>query len=53
MPRTGRILAPWVGRPDAGPAIDHCISRVVDRKKVFHFSEKEEFVRLMRAYERL
>lgn len=52
MPRTGRLLAPWVGEPDADPAIYHCISRVVNREMVLRGPEKEEFVRLMRLYER-
>ena len=34
-------------------AIYHCVSRVVDRRKVLQEEEKEHFVRLMRIYERL
>lgn len=34
------------------PAIYHCVSRVVERRKAFGAREKEEFVRLMRLYER-
>ena len=52
MPRTPRLLAPWVGEPDADPAIYHCVSRVVNRDMVLQRAEKEEFVRLMRLYER-
>lgn len=33
-------------------ALYHCVSRVVDRARVFKEEEKEEFVRLMRVYER-
>ncbi len=33
-------------------AIYHCVSRVVDRQIVLHEAEKEQFVRLMRMYER-
>ena len=33
--------------------IYHCVSRVVDRRKVLGEAEKEHFVRLMRMYERL
>ena len=52
MPRTPRFLAPWVGQPNAGSAIYHCISRTVDRAPLFGEQEKEQFVRLMRLYER-
>ncbi len=52
MPRSSRLLAPWVGQPGAGPAIYHCVSRVVNREKVLKEVEKEEFVRLVRLYER-
>ena len=34
------------------PAIYHCVSRVVNRDKVLGPEEKEQFVRLMRMYER-
>ena len=33
------------------PAIYHCVSRVVDRRKILGFAEKEKFVRFMRQYE--
>ena len=52
-----RILAPWVGEGGSGgeeerSAIYHCVSRVVERQ--FHFGkvEKEEFVKMMRIYEK-
>jgi len=52
-----RILAPWVGEgangvEDERSAIYHCVSRVVERQ--FHFGkvEKEEFVKMMRIYEK-
>ena len=51
MPRSPRLLAPWVCDPEAGPALYHCISRIVNREKVLGEAEKEEFVRLMRLYE--
>jgi putative transposase len=46
-----RILAPWIGK-EAKSAVYHCVSRVVERQ--FHFGkvEKEEFVKLMRIYEK-
>ena len=34
-------------------AIYHCVSRVVDRQMVLQEAEREQFVRLMRLYERL
>jgi len=34
------------------PALYHCISRVVDKKKVLGVEEKEKFVEYMRIYER-
>lgn len=34
-------------------AIYHCVSRVVDRAKVFGDAEKAQFVRYMRLYENL
>ena len=34
-------------------ALYHCLSRVVDRRKVLGEAEKEQFVRLMRLYEKL
>jgi putative transposase len=36
-----------------GSAIYHCVSRVVDRQYVLQEREREQFVRLMRLYERL
>jgi REP element-mobilizing transposase RayT len=33
------------------PAIYHCVSRVVDKQRVFGPAEKEQFVRFMRQYE--
>jgi putative transposase len=47
--RRPRLLA-----PESLPyAIYHCVSRVVDRSKVFGDIEKEQFVEYMRLYERL
>lgn len=44
-----RLLAPdSIAHP-----LYHCLSRVVDRRKIFQAAEKEQFVRLMRCYERL
>jgi REP element-mobilizing transposase RayT len=40
-------LAALKGRP----AIYHCVSRVVDRRRVLGAEEKEQFVRYMREYE--
>lgn len=34
------------------PALYHCVSRVVDRQRVLGPEQREEFVRLMRRYER-
>lgn len=42
--RTSRLKAP----ADAAAAYYHCISRVVDRRKIFGDPEREVFVRLMR-----
>ncbi len=52
-----RILAPWVGEggdgvEDERSAVYHCVSRVVDRQFRFGKVEKEEFVKVMRIYER-
>jgi len=33
------------------PALYHCVSRVVDKRKIFGFTEKEKFVLYMREYE--
>jgi len=33
------------------PALYHCVSRVVDKRKIFGFAEKEKFVLYMREYE--
>lgn len=45
---------PRLKAPDDFPAaIYHCVSRVVNREMVLGEVEKEEFVRLMRVYERL
>ncbi len=44
---TGRVLAP----PDHPSAIYHCVSRVVDRRFIFHEPEKEHFVQLLREAE--
>ena len=52
MPRSPRLLAPWLRQPGAGPAIYHCLSRVVNPERVFGDREKDAFVRLMRLYER-
>jgi putative transposase len=45
--RQGRITAP--GLPDF--AYYHCVSRVVDRRRVFGETEKDHFMELMREYE--
>lgn len=50
--RRARLLAPWRDNPEGPPAVYHCVSRVVDRRRVFGTVEKEHFVRLMRRYER-
>ena len=47
--RRPRLLAP----ASCTHAIYHCVSRVVDRRKIFHKAEKEQFVKYMRVYERL
>jgi len=44
--RQPRLLAPESSKT----AYYHCVSRVVDRQRVFGDEEKEEFVRLMRLY---
>jgi len=33
------------------PALYHCVSRVVDKRKILGFAEKEKFVQYMREYE--
>ena len=47
--RRPRLKAP----PDLAPACYHCVSRVVDRRRVLGEEEKEVFLRFMRLYERL
>jgi len=49
--RQKRLKAPASSYADT--AYYHCVSRVVNREFVFGDAEKEEFVRLMRVYERL
>jgi len=49
--RQKRLKAP--ANAFADTAYYHCVSRVVNRDFVFGEAEKEEFLRLMRAYERL
>ena len=49
--RQRRLKAPANSYSDT--AFYHCISRVVNRDFVFGDDEREEFVRLMRVYERL
>lgn len=49
--RQKRLKAP--ANAFADTAYYHCVSRVVNRDFVFGEAEKEEFVRLMRVYERL
>jgi REP element-mobilizing transposase RayT len=46
--RQARLKAP----AGAGMAFYHCVSRVVNRDFVFGEAEREQFVRLMRLYER-
>ena len=48
---TRRWLAPWKDSRTT-PVLYHVISRVVDRKLVFHREEKEHFRKLMRMVER-
>ena len=48
--RQSRLKAPANSYADT--AYYHCVSRVVNREFVFGDAEKEEFVRLMRVYER-
>jgi putative transposase len=43
-----RIVIP----PGQGPAYYHCVSRVVDRRVVFHAAEKEVFRSILRKLER-
>ena len=47
-PESLALLAALKGKP----ALYHCVSRVVDRRRVLGSEEREEFVRLMRRYER-
>ena len=47
--RTARIIAP----AHHEKAYYHCISRIVNREFVLHEQEKEQFVGLMRKYEKL
>lgn len=49
--RLPRLKAPASSSSDT--AYYHCVSRVVNREFILGVSEKEEFVRLMRMYERL
>jgi len=42
-----QYLAEFKGKP----ALYHCVSRVVDKRKIFGFAEKEKFVLYMREYE--
>ena len=50
--RQARFLAPWKDDPGGKPALYHCVSRVVERRKVLERAEKEQFVKYMRLYER-
>ncbi len=50
--RRARFLAPWKDDPQGKAALYHCVSRVVDRRKVFERPEKEQFVKFMRLYEK-
>ena len=51
--RQARFLAPWKKDAPVGkPALYHCVSRVVDRQLVLKRPEREQFVKLMRLYER-
>ena len=47
---TRRWLAPWKDS-ETTPVLYHVISRVVDRRLVFHRDEKEHFRKLMRMHE--
>ena len=47
--RPARIIAP----AHHEKAYYHCISRIVNREFVLHEQEKEQFVGLMRKYEKL
>jgi len=49
--RRARFLAPWKDDPRGKAALYHCVSRVVERRKVFERAEKEQFVKFMRLYE--
>ena len=50
--RGGELEAEALEALRAKPAIYHCVSRVVNREYVLGRAEKEQFVRLMRLYER-
>ena len=50
--RRARFLAPWKDDAQGKAALYHCVSRVVERRKVFGRAEKEQFVKFMRLYER-
>src|SRR5210317_1938382 len=50
--RRARFLAPWKDDPRGKAAVYHCVSRVVDRRRVFGRAEKDQFVKFMRLYER-
>ena len=50
--RQARFLAPWRDDPAGKAALYHCVSRVVDRQFVLKKPEREQFVKLMRLYER-
>ena len=47
-PESLELLASLKGKP----ALYHCVSRVVDRRFVFKREERDQFVQLMRLYER-
>jgi len=66
MKRTNRYIAPWLREDLASdkatqealaemrdlPAIYHCVSRIVDRRRLFGPLEKEHFVDLIHTYAR-
>jgi len=49
--KPGGELAQRLAALKGEPAIYHCVSRVVDRRKVLGAEEREQFVRYMRQYE--
>jgi REP element-mobilizing transposase RayT len=49
--RRARFLAPWKDDGRGREALYHCVSRVVDRRRVFGRAEKEQFVKFLRLYE--